>query len=178
MAWRRWPGHATGSPSFGSGAPLTLSNIAGGPLIGLATSGSAQIAVTSGTISACVANSGSCTGSNIWVPGTGSVNPVSYNGTCLVTNTSASISVLNFSTTTGGISTGTLVWIQQDPSGNWVITALIAEIDIYLCITPHPYSSPPASAPGRWGGCCCRWRRRIGRSRSGESGAVLLRVPA
>jgi hypothetical protein len=105
-------------------APLTLSNIAGGPLIGLATSGSAQIAVTNGTISACVANSGSCTGSGKWVAGTGTVNPVSYNGTCLVTNTSASISVLNFSTTTGGISTGTLVWIQQDPSGNWVITAV------------------------------------------------------
>lgn len=57
--------------------------------------------------------------------GTGNVNPVSStSGGTLTTDTSTDIPVLNFSSTTGGIPSGTYVWISQDPGGNWFITAV------------------------------------------------------
>jgi hypothetical protein len=94
-------------------APLTLSNIAGGPLIGVALPPSgAQLAIT--TSAGLTARVGTTAGH-------GTVNPVMSNGStfALTTNTSVTITVLNFSSTTGGIAGGTYVWIQQDPSGNW-----------------------------------------------------------
>jgi len=75
--------------------------------------GGAQLAITDGSISA---RSGT-------TPGSGTVFDVSYNGTVLVTATTTK-TVGNFSSTTGGIPTGTYVWIEQDPQGAWWITAV------------------------------------------------------
>ncbi len=92
-------------------------------------SGSAQLAVTtSGGVTACVANAGSCTNSGTllkWTPGTGFVYYVSYNGTCLVADTSStSVAVRNFSTTTGGILGNVLVWTQLNSDGQRYVTAV------------------------------------------------------
>jgi hypothetical protein len=108
-------------------APLGLTNIGGGPLLSVAPLQLAgNLAVTSSAISACVYNSGSCTGTSPmkWAPGGGTVYSVSYNGACLVANLDDEYDVINFSTTTGGIPTDTLVWTQPDSDDNWYITAV------------------------------------------------------
>ncbi len=92
-------------------------------------SGDAQLAVTNGTITAAVDDAGGCTDSGTLLqttPGSGSVYPMAYNGTCLVADTSKpTISVLSFSTTTGGIPGGTNVWIQlNDNDGQWYVTSV------------------------------------------------------
>jgi hypothetical protein len=99
-------------------APLTLANIAGGPLIGVALPpAGAQLAIT--TSAGLTARVGTTAGH-------GTVNPVTSNGStfALTTDTSTTITVLNFSSTTDGIAGNTYVWIQQDPSGNWFATAV------------------------------------------------------
>jgi hypothetical protein len=93
-------------------------------------SGGAQLALTaSGGITAAVDNAGSCTNSGTLVkstPGTGSVYPMAYDGTCLVADTSVTaISVLSFSTTTGGIPANVKVWItQNDNDGQFYVTSV------------------------------------------------------
>lgn len=92
------------------------------------TAGAGQLAITDGTISACVkttlATTGCPTSPPSWAPGTGFVYFLNYNGTCWVQDDMQNYSVLNFSTTTGGIATGTLVWLSLDNGGNWVISAV------------------------------------------------------
>lgn len=102
--------------------PLTLTNTGGGPLIGLggAPSDTAFLAVTHGTITAnAVVTSGTK-----WTPGTGSVYAVAYDGTHLNTDTSTTYDVLNFSTTTGGIATNTLVWVDYDDNGDLYVVQI------------------------------------------------------
>ncbi len=85
-----------------------------------------QLAITTSTISANVFNTGSCMGTSPkkWAPGGGTVHFVNYNGTCWVEDDTGDVNVLNFSTTTGGIPSDTLVWLSTDAGGNWVITAV------------------------------------------------------
>lgn len=92
-------------------------------------SGGRQLAVTASIITAAVEDAGSCTDSGTLLkttPGTGTVYPMAYNGTCLVADSSkGTISVLSFSTTTGGIPEGTSVWItMNDNDGQWYATSV------------------------------------------------------
>ncbi len=75
------------------------------------------LGITSGTISAATVASGVIT------LGTGSVvrQAITPAGLSEALDT---VPVFNFSTTTGGISTGVNVWIEQDMGGNWVICAV------------------------------------------------------
>jgi hypothetical protein len=73
----------------------------------------AQLAVADGTITA---RGGTTLGS-------GNVFAVSISGTTATVGT-VDIPVVSFSSTAGGIPTGTYVWIQQDPGGTWVVTAV------------------------------------------------------
>ena len=90
------------------------------------TSLSGQLGVAVSTISANAYNSGSCAGTSPkkWAPGGGTVHFINYDGTCWVEDDTGDVDVLNFSTTTGGIPSGTLVWLSQDNGGNWVVTAV------------------------------------------------------
>src|SRR5580658_6753618 len=74
------------------------------------------LCVTDGIISACSAFSGSTA-----TAGSGTVFVCSVSGTT-ITKTSQTLSVLNFSTTTGGIATGVNVWVSAEPtSGQYFI---------------------------------------------------------
>jgi hypothetical protein len=91
--------------------------------------GGKQLAVTNGTITAAIDNSGSCTNTGSLlktIPGAGSVFAMAYDGTCLVADTSTTpIPVLSYSTTTGGIASGIKVWIEiNDNDGQWYITSV------------------------------------------------------
>lgn len=76
------------------------------------------LCVTDGTISACGAFSGSTA-----TAGSGTVFICQTSGTT-ITKTSETLSVLNFSTTTGGIASGVNVWVSQDDNGNYYITSV------------------------------------------------------
>ncbi len=76
-------------------------------------SNSKQLAVTDGAITA---RSGT-------TAGTGTVFLTTFDGTD-ITTTAETLDVFNFSSTTGGIATGTYVWVQQDDGGNYWITAV------------------------------------------------------
>lgn len=68
------------------------------------------LGVTISTVSACAV----VTAGTKWTPGAGTVYAVSYDGTNLNTNTEFTYDVLNWSTTTGGIDSDTLVWVDTD----------------------------------------------------------------
>ncbi len=93
--------------------PLSIMNLAAGPLIRLAGMlFSVYIGVTDGTISA---RSGG-------TPGSGNVTIYTWNGTTLA-SLGIDKPVFNISSTTGGIPTGTVVVILRICASYWVITA-------------------------------------------------------
>lgn len=56
--------------------------------------------------------------------GTGLVELYYASSTGVATDCAQAVNVYNFSSTTGGITTGLYVWVQQDPSGDWYVTAI------------------------------------------------------
>ena len=84
------------------------------PVFSVDAQSSASLAITNGTVTARVTTT----------PGSGAFNFVNLNGTTLTTDTSGTTACFNFSSTTGGIATGTYVWVEQDPAGNWWITSV------------------------------------------------------
>ncbi len=103
--------------SFGPGLSGLVTDQ--GTIIGLATraADNSFLCVTNGTITACTAFSGStCTA------GSGSVFVCTASGTT-ITKTTTTLAVMNFSTTTGGIATGTNVWVTLGTVG-YFITAV------------------------------------------------------
>ena len=110
-----------GQVDVGSCSGISASQGPNGIALGVSVaSESGTLAYTDGTITA---RSGT-------TPGTGTVYLVVYDGTVLQIqngtggNPTVTQAVLNFSSTTGGIPTGTYVWIEPDPGSNWFITAV------------------------------------------------------
>lgn len=97
------------------GAGLSLVAGPNGLALGLAVNdtGGGFWAKTNGTITA---RSGTTLGS-------GSVFLLSVT-TTTITVTSNTLTVVNYSSTTGGIATGTYVFVEDDGFGNWSITAV------------------------------------------------------
>jgi hypothetical protein len=112
-------------------SPLSGFVIAGGLVIGPQPTDDqlGQLAITSTSISAAVLTSSA--GIYTLAPGGGSAYNMNWNGTNYVmdntggsVDTSLEYPVLNFSTTTSGIPAWTIIWIEEDENGNWLITAV------------------------------------------------------
>ena len=102
------------------GPGLTGHQTPNGWIIGLASAAGASTGIlcyTDGTITAATAFSGSTS-----TAGTGTVF-VCTTAAGVITKTSTTLSVLNYSPTTGGIATGTRVWVDQDIDGNYYIVS-------------------------------------------------------
>lgn len=84
--------------------------------------GTGRLAITYSTITAATTGGGCSVGG--FTPGSGTVNWIYFDGTCANPDTTDTPTVYNFSTTSGGIASGTFVWCSQDQSGNWWITAV------------------------------------------------------
>lgn len=100
--------------NLGVGSGLAMVQNEQGTFLRVSGSQSGELAITHGSITARVTST----------PGTGSVYFVNYDGTSLSTDTSHDIPVLNFSSTSGGISTGVYVWVTQGPGSEYWITAI------------------------------------------------------
>lgn len=97
----------------------------GSGLIMVRTNAGTSLSVAPGTLGAQLAiTDGTITARSSVTPGTGTVFYVDYDGTSLNTDTTETVNVLNFSSTTGGIDSSVYVWITQDSSGNWWITSV------------------------------------------------------
>lgn len=99
---------------LGMNSGLSMVQTPNATILRLSSTGtSGRLAITDGTITARVTTT----------PGTGTVNPVVFDGTTLTT-LAEDITVYNFSSTTGGIVDSVYVWIEQDLSSWWWITAV------------------------------------------------------
>ena len=100
--------------------PLTGQQTPNGWIIGLAsqpTTPTGMLCYTDGAITAATPFSGSTS-----TAGSGSVFLCTTSGTT-ITKTSTTLNVLNYSPTTGGIPTGTRVWVDFDQDGNAYIVS-------------------------------------------------------
>ena len=108
-----------GAGVLGLSPPLVGHQTPNGWVIGLASQQGATglLCYTDGAITAATAFSG---GSS--TAGTGTVF-ICTTSAGEITVTTQTLSVLNYSPTTGGIATGTRVWVDQDQDGNYYIVS-------------------------------------------------------
>jgi hypothetical protein len=91
-------------------APLEITPFAGGPQIRLSAPAGRQLVYTDGTITA---RSGTTAGTgNVFLCSTAVAS-----GVCTITNTTNTLTVFNFSASTGGIPTGKYCWLDYDIYG-------------------------------------------------------------